>query len=218
MTVQNALKPSPGWTLGVSTDPVKKEEDTPLPHLSEEAISKRFKELHPAQEEQETQDPISNLRNRISAMIYEPNPQDPAEQKKLDRVDKCLVTLACIPGLGIGITVFKEKIFAEKLKNTSDLSEKLKLLKKQKDFRVSAIIRTVISAALAIALLAIAIFTGGLSVAFGLGLMGVTIALGSGVGGYYGNLLQDSHTKIKPLEKNNEKAPPVEETSGAGRD
>lgn len=155
----------------------------------------RFQFLNPA---------IQKLKEKFNRLIKtlesEPSPTDPQLEEKNKRRDKCLEALSYFPAVGTGITVFKEKDFSEKLKTTFDAAQKLTLLKKQKEFRVAAIIRTVLSVALAILLLAIATFTGGVSIPVGLGLMGAALAAGSGFVGYYTTLLHDSNKKIAPLE------------------
>lgn len=141
---------------------------------------------------------LNHLRSLVDNFEFEPNPADPLQQEKSNRRDKCLVPVACVPGVGTGISVFKELDLREKLKNAVDDKEKAILLKKQKDFRVSALIRTIISVALAILIIGIGIL--GTSVSLGLTLMGAALAVGSGFIGLYAGLLHDSNKKIRAMK------------------
>jgi hypothetical protein len=140
---------------------------------------------------------LNHLRS-LASDVLEPSPSGPLQEEKNHRRDKCLIPLACIPGVGTGITAFKERDFKEKLKHTFDEGERAILLVKQKDFRISALVRTMLTVALAITFLAIAIFTGGVSAALGLGMMAGALILGSGFTGLYAGLLHDSNKKMKP--------------------
>lgn len=143
-------------------------------------------------------------KNKIVEFVTAIDPHsistDPSEKKKQDCRNKLLAVLAYIFGIGTGITVLKEKSLAKRLKLTTDPSDRYKLLKEQKNFRIAATVRTVSSVVLALLLIIVSMCTGGLSVGIGLVVMGGALALGSGFTGHYINKLQDSKAKLKQFE------------------
>lgn len=139
----------------------------------------------------------------LVASVLTPTPQlevVPAYVKR-DRTycKNYFLGLSFIPIIGTIPSIISQCILKGKLKKATESEDMIKIITRINQFKIASIVRSLLTLAAAISVLAFGIFTGGIALALGLGLVAAASVLGLGLAAYHGIQYQTNKQEIKEL-------------------